>query len=269
MKKYLGIVWLLYSFIFLYVTMFDKLKNFLAPQMQVYLKISIIPLLIMSFIILKSKHNHFKFKISDLILLIPLVFIILAGDARLTSSFANNRSLTYQVKKEVKKVDKVKKNEDIINDSEDEEDIEYDLNNIYFDVEDSNYTDLSGYLTFSPNAEKYKDKTIRVRGFLFKDSPAIPKNYFAVGKYSISCCAADAGFTGFVVKYDINKVSFDKWYEITGVLKKGKDQKNLDIMYIKALDVKEIDKETEEEYVYPCYSYDDGKCESFTKYNLE
>jgi hypothetical protein len=37
-KRYLGIICLLYSGLFGYVIFFDKLKNFLAPQMQIYIK---------------------------------------------------------------------------------------------------------------------------------------------------------------------------------------------------------------------------------------
>ena len=97
----------------------------------------------------------------------------------------------------------------------------------------------------------------------------MPDGYFAIGKYAISCCAADAGFTGFIAKYDNSKITADKWYEVEGILEKGKDKEEYDIMYIKVINIKEISSKGEEQYVYPCYAYDDGSCEAMSKYNLE
>ena len=45
-KKFLGIVCIIYSLIFFYVWIFDKLKNFLSISMQNYLKVASIFILI-------------------------------------------------------------------------------------------------------------------------------------------------------------------------------------------------------------------------------
>ena len=120
-----------------------------------------------------------------------------------------------------------------------------------------------------PKASKFENKTIKVKGLALKKTAYLPNGYFAIGKYVISCCAADAEFSGFIVKYDNNKIEDDKWYEIEGTLKKGKDSEGYDIMYIKVINIKEIDSKDEEQYVYPCYYYDDGSCKAVSKYNLE
>ena len=116
---------------------------------------------------------------------------------------------------------------------------------------------------------KYEGKTIRVRGFAIKKADFLPNGYFAIGKYAISCCAADAGFTGFMSKYDNDKIKVNRWYEVEGILRKGKDKDNNDTMYIEVINIKEIDSKKEEQYVYPCYSYGDNSCSEMTKYNLE
>ena len=90
-----------------------------------------------------------------------------------------------------------------------------------------------------------------------------------IGKYSISCCAADAGFMGFFVKYDLSQIEKDAWYEIEGVLDRGKDKENLDVMIIKVVNIKKIDSSEEEQYIYPCYVYDNGECSILDKYNIE
>ena len=100
-KRFLGLICLLYSGIIIYVLVFDKLKNFLAPQMQIYIKLSLIPIVLLGFVMLFSNNITYKFKIGDLILILPLVFMILAGDGRLTASFASNRMTN--IKKENKR----------------------------------------------------------------------------------------------------------------------------------------------------------------------
>ena len=102
-----------------------------------------------------------------------------------------------------------------------------------------------------------------------KKASYLSKGYFAIGKYAISCCAADAGFTGFIAKYDNSKITKDKWYEVEGILEKGKDADGYNIMYINVINIKEISSTEEEQYVYPCYAYDGGYCEAIQKYNLE
>lgn len=39
-------------------------------------------------------------------------------------------------------------------------------------------------------------------------------------------------------------------------------------MYIKVINIKEIDSKSEEQYVCLCYAYDDGIC-SYSNYNLQ
>ena len=77
MKRYLGIVSISYSLLILYELITNKINNFLAPQLQIYLKISVLPLFIIGIVlILKNKD---KFKISSLILLLPFIMILFVG----------------------------------------------------------------------------------------------------------------------------------------------------------------------------------------------
>ena len=71
------------------------------------------------------------------------------------------------------------------------------------------------------------------------------------------------------VKYDISRIEENAWYEIEGVLKKGTDNDGYDILYIDVANIHKIDLKNEEQYVYPCYAYDNGTCKDVTKYNLE
>lgn len=271
MKKFLGLICLLYSILLFYLYKVDLLKNYLAPNMHFYIVITIIILLIMSLVNIFSENKHYKFVISDIILLLPIAMIIFSGDGKLTTSFASNRSSNIKVefkKEKTKKVEKevsVEENKET-NQLEEEETIK--LDDIYFDVKDSFYLDLANYLTYSKKMMEKEGKTIRVRGFTMTDEDYLPSGYFALGKYGVSCCTADAGFTGFVVKKGENEIKNNTWYEIEGYLEKVTDLSGLDILAIKIVNIKEIDGSKEEQYVYPCYTYNDGNCSEITKYNL-
>ena len=236
--------------------------------MQIYIKLSIVPMLFIGIVVLLDDKFSYKFKISDLVLLLPIVLLVLAGDGRLTANFASNRTMNFN-NKERTKTEKVKNEEK--EEKREPEDVKetYDFSKPYFEIVDANYNELSNYITYAPKADKFEGKTIRVRGFSIKYASYLPDGYFALGKYSITCCAADAGFTGFIIKYDTNEIFSNKWYEIEGVLEKGTDADGYDIMYINAINVKVISSKEEEQYIYPCYSYGDGSCKEIEEYNLE
>ena len=189
MKRFLGLVCFIYGILIIYIIYNDLLKNFLAPNMQIYIKLMILPLLIMGLVMLFKSDISYKFKISDIILLLPILMLVLSGDARLSTSLATNKMMKVDTSREV--VEEVKKVE-VKND--------YDFTNVDFDVVDASYVDISNYLSFAPSAKKYIGKTIRVRGFILNDDNIIPSGYKALGKYNITCCAADALFVGFYIK---------------------------------------------------------------------
>lgn len=261
-KKFLGIISLLYALIFSYVVLFDKIKFFLAPQIQIYIKLSIIPLFLLGIILILKEEEDYEFKISDLILVLPLVMLILAGDGRLNSHFAKTRNRRPSISAPSKETSKTEDDDYILKEN-------YDFKNPYFYVSNKSYGEIADYLSFGPGKDRFIGKTIKVSGFALKKASYIPDNYFALGKYLITCCAADADFIGFFVKRDKYKIKSDAWYDIEGVLLKGKDRENHDILYIKIVNLKEINGKKELTYVYPCYSSGDNECYATKKYKLD
>ena len=262
MKKFLGVICLIYSGIIAYVWMFDEAKNFLAPTMQIYLKVALFPLIIIGIVLYFMEHIHYKFKVTDIVLLLPIIMFVFAGNGRLSASFATNR-MNFNSKVSNKKIVK-DISDDIKIDIKD-----YDFTNPDFDIIDENFYELANYLTFLVDADKYSGKTVRVRGMASKVGEYISGNYIGIGKYGITCCAADAGFVGFLVKLDNQKIKINHWYEIEGVLTKTKDNAGYEVLVLTLASVKEIDSKSEEQYVYSCYTYGDGSCSEVDKYNLE
>ncbi|MBR3162241.1 MAG: TIGR03943 family protein [Bacilli bacterium] len=266
MKRFLGIICLLYTSIIIYVKASNKLNNYLAPNMQMYILLSIIPLILMGLIMIFNNNIKYKFKISDLILLLPLLMLAISGDGRLSMTLASNRSSSFATqKKEAKKEIKPDK-EEVNNEITESSTKEYDFNKIDFDVKDESYTMLVDYITYGDNNYKYIGKTVKIRGFTVIKNNFIPDGFFAIGKYAVSCCAADANFIGLISKYNKSEVKNNTWYEVEGILKRGKDKEKIDILYLEVINIKEIKEE--EQYVYPCYVYGDDKCIEISKYNL-
>lgn len=260
-KRYLSIICIIYSILLIYLVLTNNLNVFLAPNMHIYTYLCIIPLIVIG-ITLLIKVSDFKFKITDLILLLPIIMLILSGDGTLSTSFAKARINNTQ-----KRIKIVNKKTDSNENKPIEEDSKTDLSNIFFDVKDSTYQTLANYLTYTEGARIYAGKTIRVTGFVIKNEPYLKDNLFALGRYAISCCAADAEFSGFMVNYDASKVKEDKWYTVEGKLKLDTDGEGYDILSIEVINIKEA-KKPKDTYVYMCSEYGNSKCEDLQQYEF-
>ena len=266
-KRFLGIICLLYAGIIIYVVLSNNIKNYLAPQMQIYLKVAIVPLLIMGMVLCFNNKISYEFKITDLILLLPLFMLILAGNGRLTSSFASNRTSNFR--KNTKLVTTPTETKEQI---QEPQPVELTGDNKFipdFEIIDANYNELANYITYPPKLDNLINKKIRVSGLSLKQASYLPSNYTMIGKYAISCCAADAEFIGFILDYDKSKIDNNTWYEVEGILKESEDVNGYTIMVIEVENLKEIKESKQEQYIYSCNNYGDGSCKDVLKYNLE
>ena len=232
--------------------------------MQVYLKISIIPLLLIGLVLIFNNKITYRFKISDLILILPIIMLIFAGNGRLTSNFASNRTNSFKNKTKVINKEVISTPEPIDIDDDNQEEFIPD-----YEIIDENYNELANYITYPPRTDKLVNKKIKVSGLSLKNVSYLPSKYTMIGKYSISCCAADAEFIGFILNYDKSKVKNNTWYEVEGILRETQDDNGYTIMVIDVVNIKELDDDSEEQYIYPCSNYGNGKCSEVIKYNLE
>lgn len=251
-NKFLAVVCFIYSLLIIFVWFNGSLNNFLAPNMQIYLKLSIIPMVIMGIVIILNK-IHYKYKSTDLVLLLPIIMVFLAGDGNLTITLASN------------KINRVKNNDEEIIEYVPEDN--YDFDNVYFDVKDETYSYLANYITYMTGAKKFVGKTIRVKGFSIDYSDFLLDGYYAIGKYAITCCAADAEIAGFIIKTD-EKIKQNEWYEVEGVLEQAKDNEGYNIMVINVINIKKSNPD-KTQYVYSCETYGKDACKELQKYDFE
>ena len=229
--------------------------------MHIYLLGSVPIFILIGVVIFYSDKFHYHFKVLDLVLILPLIMLIFAGDGRLSTSLALNKT---NINKNIKtsKVNKSTKKDPKIDVSK------LDFENPDFIVEDENYVALSTYLPYNSKSEENIGKTIRVRGFTVGDSSYLPSGLYGLGKYGVTCCIADSGYTSFVLNANGHKIRNNTWYEVEGYFERNKDLAGHDIFPITVVNIKEIDGKDEEEYVYPCYQYE-GDCEKVKKYDLK
>lgn len=264
MKKFLGIVCFVYASLIVFIWLKGDLNNYIAPNMQMYIKGAVIPLIIIGIVLVVNKINY-KFKISDLVLLLPLLLIMFSGDGNLSINVA-------KVKATAKNRTKTEVVDNDPNKDKDPIDIEpanTQIDDFYFEIEDSNYSYLADYITYIPGAKKYAGKTIKAKGFAVDYSEFLTDDYFTFGRYMITCCAADAEYTGFMVKYPKDKIEYGKWYEVEGYLEQGKDSEGYDVMIINPTSIKEVKQGDSNNYVYSCDTYGKKACDDLLKYDLE
>lgn len=72
------------------------------------------------------------------------------------------------------------------------------------------------YRDFSEEQEKYKDKTVRFKGIIGKNS-SLPENSAIIGRYIMTCCIDDIAFRGFACIFDEKEIELQNkdWVTIT------------------------------------------------------
>lgn len=268
-KRFLQVIIFVYILIIFYLKISNKLNNFLNPTIQTYLIIAGIIFLFILILTIKEGVKY-NLKLLDLVLLIPIIAVILSGDGRLNESIALNRGSNLVLKNSVQKNKEIEleeiKEKDKIKDKENKKEKSKKENKqIDFEIEDDIFQYLADKIVYTENPDKIIGKTIKVRGFYKKDISSFSEKYSAIGKYLISCCAADSTFIGFVIDTEDMSLEDNLWYEIEGELERAEyDQLSI---VIKPSKITKIDGKNEEIYIYPYYSYNNGSTEKVDKYD--
>lgn len=82
-------------------------------------------------------------------------------------------------------------------------------------------------------------KTAEISGFVYRDD-SMKRNQFAVTRFEVQCCSADASAFGIMVELDeAPKYKTDDWMKVTGVIGKSKYEDN-DIVKLDATKIEPI-----------------------------
>jgi len=120
-------------------------------------------------------------------------------------------------------------------------------NSALIKVTEDNFTIVNTETYLFP--ERYVGKEISMLGFVYKE-PGMKPHQFALGRYLITCCSADASFAGFLCEYD-NAGDFKEgnWLTIRGTIKVGQYEGS-DIPMILISTFNKAEQEPENPYIY-------------------
>lgn len=106
---------------------------------------------------------------------------------------------------------------------------------------------------FFMNMEKYKDFTVVMTGYVYKDPESMESDEFVPARLMMSCCVADLAPIGLVCKYDkAAELKKDSWVTVEGTLFIGQYEYNGQKFDEPRLAVTKITPAEEVEgYVYP------------------
>lgn len=94
-----------------------------------------------------------------------------------------------------------------------EEELPFDMNADVIEIAEDDYG--IWYLDAMDHPEKYRGKTVRFKGIVYKDKK-LGKDYFAAGRFAMTCCADDIAFIGVLCKSDFTeKLKVREWIMLT------------------------------------------------------
>lgn len=252
-----------FSFFFSYILITDKILLYISPRNIIYVKFSIMILLILSLFVTKDifkptgRVNIFSYLIFIIPLLMALIFpakpmnltSIASIDIKANEKFIDRSTNTSS--------DNAVNNESKYKDANDSS-TNADSNLNQFDMEikmcgdtiimtDDNF---SRWLTeIYTNMDKYKDKKIQLTGFVLKNDK-FNKNEFVSARLMMSCCAADLQPVGFLCHYNIEDTfKKDSWITLKGTLDiTTHDDEKMPLILVEGIKNTEKPKK---EYIYP------------------
>ncbi|MBA4493340.1 TIGR03943 family putative permease subunit [Paenactinomyces guangxiensis] len=81
---------------------------------------------------------------------------------------------------------------------------------------EKNYADYLNTINMYP--KEFSGKKIRLIGFVYRDE-TLKKNEFVIGRFTVTCCTADAGVVGLLTTYPgAQHLKLDQWIEATGTV---------------------------------------------------
>jgi putative membrane protein len=232
-----------FSYYFYKILYSGEIANFMHPKMIKYVYVGFMALGILAiyqFFNLIKDHDEHEIKYGYIMFLIPLFLGFFVSPKGLNAYAVKNRGISVFQKANTASAAKNVKNED-----------EIVVIGGEIVIDDKNYLQVMNKLY--KEANKYKGKRIKVKGFVYKDTD-FEKDNFVVARMVLSCCAADAEVVGFMCEYkEDNKLSKDEWVQITGILAEGyisvkKDEK-VAIPLIKVEKITSIE-EPANKYIY-------------------
>lgn len=244
-EKLLGIYFIIMGLMIYILYFVGYLNNFLASKMIVFSLITGVIFLISGILILCNKIRNITLKKDSLLLIVPVIMIFVAGNGELSLELAKKRANNLALTGVSSTQSFTDTESDVVLNNNEE---------VLYELNDSNYVITLNKLY--ENIDNIEGSKIIIRGFTIKDTSVITAGYFIIGKYIVSCCVADAGVVGILVKEELISVNDNEWYEIEGVINVIEDNTGSKTIAITPTTIESI--ESENMYVYQTYAFLQG-----------
>lgn len=133
----------------------------------------------------------------------------------------NKTVIRRSIKPVNRKIQLIYEREDGIDDSEDEEELPYDISQSHLEITDEDYG--IWYMDAMDHPDAYVGKTVSFLAMTYV-SLKLPKGCFVPGRMAMTCCADDVAFIGFLAKppaaVNVKQLKSRQWYQVTAVVKK-------------------------------------------------
>ena len=97
-----------------------------------------------------------------------------------------------------------------------EEDLPYDMKADVIEIKDEDFG--IWYIDCMEHPERYDNRTVRVKGQAFTVDD-LPSHSYLLGRYAMTCCAADVGGIGFICRYMKKRPKEAAWITVTAKCK--------------------------------------------------
>ncbi len=113
------------------------------------------------------------------------------------------------------------------------------------------------YIETLTTLDLYRDRLegmrVEITGFVYRE-PAMADNRFAVSRFAMNCCSADAMPYGMIVDFpNASHYASDEWLKVTGTMKLG-SYNDYEVMTLQATAIERIEA-PDTPYVYPNFDF--------------
>ncbi|MNZ76587.1 hypothetical protein D3C78_951000 [compost metagenome] len=252
-----------------YLSRSGSLHYYIAPDMEIWIAYSTLPLAIMSLGLAYQALFHKESTLCDCerplsvsifknvtmygLFLFPLLLGILLPDQALGSMAAAKKGMTLgSPVLASEQLDTMFKSPDKYN-VEFAEVAKAIYRQEVIEVKPEAYSEIIGAIELFK--EQFVGKTIKISGFVYDDPSSNQKHEFILGRFLVQCCTADANPFGVLITWDpssyslANTLQKDSWIEVQGVLETlQRDGK--EIIAVSATSINPIPR-PDTPYVYP------------------
>lgn len=212
-----GMAWMLISLL-----LTNQLSLLVHPRFQIWTYLSIILFILLGWIQVLHLKKPSLYRTSAwgyILLLLPIIGYLIIPPKALDTSMGNKKGLLLTQAKQKEDRSPTTTSPKVENRTDDPN-----LRTIYqmqkenlIQIDDRHFANQISAISSYP--QMLVGKKIRIKGFIYRDPDSLSPQQFIVGRFTLTCCVADATVIGLMAESEETKpFQANQWFEITGIL---------------------------------------------------